>query len=95
MYRPIAVIHGDVVSYGMSLLARAMEWLFIATWCVGVAAHIYGSRYFLPMWASGFKRKPKHNGYRRKALIGYGVFVAAIAVGFAAAGIAQFAGGWS
>jgi hypothetical protein len=30
----------------------------------------------------------------RKALIGYGVFIAAIAVGFAAGGIAELAGGW-
>lgn len=78
----------------MTLLAQFMEWLFIGAWCVSVAAHIYGSRYFLPMWASGFKSKPQHEGYRRKALIGYGIFVGAIAVGFAAGGIAQLAGGW-
>jgi hypothetical protein len=78
----------------MTPLARIMEWLFIAAWCVGVAAHIYGSRFFFPMWASGFKKKVEHEGYGRKALMGYGVFVGAIAVGFAAGGIAQLAGGW-
>jgi hypothetical protein len=56
-----------------------MEWLFIAAWCVAVAAHIYASRYLLPMWASGFKRKPRHEGYGRKALVGDGIFVGAIA----------------
>lgn len=79
----------------MTPLARTMEWLFIAMWCVGVAAHIYGSRYFLPMWASGFKRKPEHDGYGRKALMGYGIFITVIVLGFAAAGIAELAGGWS
>lgn len=78
----------------MTPLAQFMEWLFIAACCVGVAAHIYASRYFLPTWASGFKRKPQHEGYGRKALIGYGIFVVAIAVGIAAGGIAQLAGGW-
>jgi hypothetical protein len=76
----------------MTPMAQGMEWLFIAAWCVGVAAHIYASRYFLPMWASGFKKKPEHDG--RKALIGYGIFVGAVAVGLAAGGIAQLAGGW-
>lgn len=71
-----------------------MEWVVIAACRVGVAAHIYASRYFLPMWASGFKRKPQHEGFGRKALIGYGISVGAIAVGYAAGGIAQLAGGW-
>lgn len=78
----------------MTFLAQLMLWVFIAAWCVGVAAHIYASRYFLPMWASGFRKKPEHQGYRRKMLIGYGVFVGALVVGFAAGGIAELAGGW-
>jgi hypothetical protein len=79
----------------MSAVAQFMEWLFIAAWCVAVAAHIYGSRYFFPMWAAGFKRKPEHEGYGRKALIGYAVFIGAVAVGFATGGVAELAGGWS
>lgn len=78
----------------MTLLARIMEWVFIGAWCVGVAGHIYGSRYWLPMWAAGFKKRPDHQGYGRKALVGYGIFIGALAVGFAAGGIAQLAGGW-
>ncbi len=78
----------------MSIVAQIMLWIFIAAWCVAAAAHIYASRYFLPMWASGFGKRPQHEGYGRKALIGYGVFIGAIAVGFAAGGIAEFAGGW-
>jgi len=71
-----------------------MEGLFIAAWCVGVAAHIYATRFFLPMWAARFRKRPEHEGYGRKALIGYGIFIGAIAVGFAAGGIADLAGGW-
>lgn len=79
----------------MTPLAKAMEVVFICAWCVGVGAHLYATRYWLPMWASGFKKQDRHQGYMRKALIGYGVFIAAIAVGFAAGGIAELAGGWS
>jgi uncharacterized membrane protein YjjB (DUF3815 family) len=78
----------------MTPLAKVMEWLFIAAWFVGLAGHIYGTRYFLPAWASGFRRKPEHKGYGRKMLIGYGIFIAAVAVGFAAGGVAELAGGW-
>jgi hypothetical protein len=78
----------------MTPLAQLMLWVFIGAWCVGVSAHLYASRYFLPMWASGFSKKPEHQGYGRKALLGYGVFLGAVLVGFAAGGIAELAGGW-
>lgn len=78
----------------MSPVAQIMEWVFIVAWCVAVGAHLYATRFFLPMWAAGFKKRPEHEGYGRKALKGYGIFVGAIAVGFAAGGIAELAGGW-
>lgn len=78
----------------MTALAKMMEWLFIAAWFVAMAGHLYASRYFFPAWASGFRKKPEHKGYGRKILIGYGVFVGALAVGFAAGGVAELAGGW-
>lgn len=78
----------------MSLLAKIMLGVFILAWFAGLAAHLYASRFFLPMWASGFKARPEHEGYGRKAVIGYGLFIAAIAAGFAAGGIAELAGGW-
>jgi hypothetical protein len=83
--------------YGAAVtpLAQFMEWVFIAAWCVGAASHIYASCYFLPMWASGFKKKPEHQGYGRKVLIGYGIFIGAILVGFLVGGIAKLAGGWA
>ena len=69
--------------------------VFIAAWCVGVAAHIYATRFFLPMWAAGFRKRDKHRGHGRKVLIGYGIFILAIAVGFGAGGIAEYwGGGW-
>ena len=77
----------------MSALVQILEWLFIAFWFVGVSAHLYASRYFLPMWASGFRRKPQHEGYGRKAMVGYAVFVGAVLAGLAVGGIAQLAGG--
>jgi hypothetical protein len=73
-------------------VAQMMEWLFLAAWFVAAAAHIYASRFFLPMWAAGFRKRPEHQGYGRKALIGYCIFIGAIAVGFAAGGIAELAG---
>jgi hypothetical protein len=79
----------------MSIVPQIMLWVFIAAWCVGVASHIYASCYFLPMWAAGFRKCPQHEGYGRKALIGYGIFAGAIAAGFAAGGIAELAGGWN
>jgi hypothetical protein len=68
--------------------------VFIVAWCVGAAAHIYATRYWLPMWAAGFRKREEHKGYGRKALIGYGIFLAAAGVSFAARGIAELAGGW-
>ena len=65
-----------------------MLWVFIAVWFVGVAANIYATRFFLSMWLAGFRKRPQHKEYGRKVLIGYGVFTGAVAVGFAAAGIA-------
>lgn len=72
-----------------------MEWLFIAAWSVAFAASIYGSHFYLPMWKARFRKCPEHEGYRRKSLIGYGIFIGAVAVGFAAGGIAELAGGWN
>ncbi|OJW72768.1 MAG: hypothetical protein BGO57_16170 [Sphingomonadales bacterium 63-6] len=79
----------------MSALAQTMLVVFIAAWCVGVAAWFYGTRYWLPMWAAGFRKTEWRGKYMRKALKGYGVFIVAIAVGFGAGGIAEYwGGGW-
>jgi len=79
----------------MTVLAKAMLVLFIAAWCVAVAAWFYSVRFFMPMWLVGFRHREGHRGYPRKTLIGTAVFVGAIAVGFAAGGIAQYwGGGW-
>lgn len=70
----------------MSPLSHAMLVVFVAAWCCGVAAWFYATRYW-------FDRR---KGGLRKALIGYGVFAAAIAAGFAAGGAAQlWGGGWN
>ncbi|MBO9582177.1 MAG: hypothetical protein J7498_14910 [Sphingobium sp.] len=79
----------------MTPLAKAMEIVFICAWGTAVAGHLYGTRYFLPRWAAGFRRRPEHEGYGRKILIGYGIFLASVTIGFAAGGIAEFwGGGW-
>lgn len=79
----------------MTPLANAMLFVFIAAWCVGVGAWFYAVRYFLPMWLVGFRRREQHSGYLRRTLAGAAVFIAAIAVGFAAGGIAEYwGGGW-
>jgi hypothetical protein len=79
----------------MTLLAKSMLVVFIAAWCTGVAAWFYSMRFFMPMWLAGFRHREEHRGYSRKTLIGAAVFIGAIAVGFAAGGIAQYwGGGW-
>lgn len=79
----------------MTDIAQAMLVLFIAAWCVGVAAWFYSVRYFMPMWRVGFRHREEHKGYRRKSLIGAAVFVGSIAVGFGAGGVAEYwGGGW-
>jgi hypothetical protein len=76
----------------MTPLATVMKAVFILAWGVAVSAWIYGTMYWLPARFSKSKSPP---GYMRKALIGYGIFVAAIAVGLAAGGIAElWGGGW-
>jgi 4-hydroxybenzoate polyprenyltransferase len=71
-----------------------MQILFIAGWCVGVAGWFYGARFFLPMWAVGFRKLEKHEGYRRKALMGFAVFLGAALFCFLIGGLAELAGGW-
>jgi uncharacterized membrane protein YjjB (DUF3815 family) len=63
--------------------------LFMTAWCVGIAAWFYAMRYWMPMWLAGFRHREGHSGYRRKAHIGFAVFVGAIAVGLAAGSIAK------
>ena len=79
----------------MTILAKAMLVLFVAAWCVGVAAWFYATRYFMPMWLVGFRRRAEHKGYPKRTLIGAAIFVGAVAVGFAAGGVAEYwGGGW-
>lgn len=77
----------------MSMLAQIMLWLFMAAWCVGAATYLC-QPVLLSDVAAGFRTKPHREGYGRKALIGYGIFVCAILVALAAGGIAELAGGW-
>ena len=80
----------------MTPLAASMLGLFIAAWFVALGGWLYGARYFLPMWAAGFRGGERHKGYAKKSFIGLGVFLAANAVAWAAGLIAEFwAGGWS
>ena len=79
----------------MTALANVMLVVFIIAWCVGVVAWLYAARYFFPMWLAGFRHREEYRGFPRKTLIGAGVFVGAVAVGFAAGGVAEvWGGGW-
>lgn len=78
----------------MKLIPELMLCVFIAAWFIAAAAHLYATRFFLARWLVGFRKRPEHKGYGRKILLGYGIFIAAIAVGFAAGGIAEMTGGW-
>jgi hypothetical protein len=68
--------------------------------CVSDSTHFWSHfrgarhRYWISMWWAGFRKREEHAGYKGKALKGFGIFIAAIAVGFAAGGIAQLDGGW-
>ncbi|MFC5344252.1 hypothetical protein ACETK8_00105 [Brevundimonas staleyi] len=79
----------------MTPLADIMQKLFIVCWCVGVAAWFYAARYWLPMWAVGFKPRDRHKGYWRKVLIGFAAFMLAAVVSMIAGFVAQtWGGGW-
>ena len=79
----------------MTILAKAMLVVFIIAWCDGVAAWFYSVRFFTPMWRVGFRHHVEHKGYPRKAIIGAAVFMGAIALCFAAGGVAEYwGGGW-
>jgi hypothetical protein len=77
---------------GMTVLDQLMKLVFVLAWSVAAFGWIYGTRYWLGMWRVRFDKSKRSPGYMRKALVGYGTFVAAIAVGFAAGGIAEFWG---
>ena len=79
----------------MTVLAQAMLVLFIGAWLVAAAAWFYSVRYFLPMWAAGFRKQDQHKGYGKKALKGAAVFLLAWATGMGAGIVAQYwGGGW-
>jgi hypothetical protein len=68
--------------------------LFISGWCIAALGWLYGTRFFLPLWAARFRKSEPQAGYGREALIGYAVFVAAIVFCFVVGGLAELAGGW-
>lgn len=79
----------------MMPLAQVMKSVFILAWGAAMCGWIYGSRYWLGMWVVRFDRSKRPPGYMRNAMVGYGIFVGAIAVGSIAGGIAElWGGGW-
>jgi hypothetical protein len=74
------------------LLGKLTFVLFIAAWCVAVAAWSYAMRFWMPMWFDGFRYSDERPGYRRKALMGFAVFIGAIVVGLAVGGLARVLG---
>jgi len=78
-----------------SPLANVLELIFIAAWFVGVVAWIYTARYFLPMWAVGFRKRDQHVGYWKKTFFGGTTFLVAWGIGVGAAIVAErWTGGW-
>jgi hypothetical protein len=78
----------------MTSFAHAMLILFIIAWFAAVGGWFYGTRFFFPMWANGFRPSENREGYGRKAIKGYAVFVGAVLFGLAVGGLAELAGGW-
>ena len=69
----------------MTPLAKDMWLVSVAAWFVAIAGWFYGARYWLP--------RDRREGYGRKSLKGFGVFLAALAVFVAAGGMALLWGG--
>lgn len=82
----------------MTQVAQVMLWIFVMAWCAGVAAWFYVAWSFVPLWASHFHATVTSDAIhaRRKKAVRRGIiaFFCAIAVAFAAGGIAHLAGGW-
>ncbi|WP_232824146.1 hypothetical protein [Blastomonas sp. UPD001] len=79
----------------MSVLAQAMLAIFIAAAVVAIGGWAYGTRYWLPMWAAGFRKTEWRSLYMRRAIKGYSGFILAVGIGFAVGGIAEYwGGGW-
>jgi len=77
----------------MPPFAHAMLILIMVAWIVGVGGRLYGTSFFLPMWAAAFRASESRASYGRKALRGYAVFVAAVIFGLLVAGLARLDGG--
>jgi hypothetical protein len=90
-FDPLRTLKGDATFEHMTLFASAMKILFLIAWGAALLGWIYGTRFYLP-WR--FRKSDGREGYGRKALIGYGIFVAAIIFGFLVGGLAELAGGW-
>jgi hypothetical protein len=91
---PLQALAPSATNSCMTPVAHILLIVFIGAWCTAVAGWLYGTRFFLPIWAKGFRKSADNQGYGRKALIGYGVFVGAALFGFAVGGLAELAGGW-
>lgn len=79
----------------MTPLAFVMLLVCYAAWFVGAGALLYGARHFLPMLTAHRRGGERHEGYAKKALQGFGIFVVACGIAFAAGAAAEFwAGGW-
>ena len=53
---------------------------------IALAAWVYGTLHDIPMWKARLGKELYPEGYAPKALIGYAIFVAIIAAGFALGG---------
>ena len=68
----------------LAALGDLLYLFFLMAWIIALGGWGYAFWHFMPMWSAGFQKREHHKGYARKVLIGTGIFIGALAVGFGA-----------
>lgn len=92
--RPIAAVWRMVENRGMTPIAQAMLYAFIAIWIAAVVTWVVGVANFLPVWWALARRRRPEGRQIKWSLISAAAFAALVVAGIGVGAIAELAGGW-